>query len=153
MPVRIRRLHSHEDRGEWPEIRRRWWILQLSEITRSLMLLTKHENLTFQNQTIYISGQAFIRCTFIGCTLVLRETVYYLEGCTFDRCNWHVDRVLMWGSPESVQEVKALVQMIENVQQQQQQAGTLNRGAGGGVLDPTPVASTASPAEAAGQTT
>ncbi len=83
------------------------------------MLLTKHEGTTFQNQTIYISGQAFVRCTFVACTLVLRETVYYLEGCTFDRCNWHVDRVLMWGSPESIQEVKALVAMIENVQQQQ----------------------------------
>jgi hypothetical protein len=82
------------------------------------MLLTKHEGVTFQNQTVYISGQAFVRCTFSACTLILRETVYYLEGCTFDRCNWHVDRVLMWGSPESVQEVKALVNMIEAVQQQ-----------------------------------
>ena len=87
------------------------------------MLLTKHEGITFQNQTIYISGQAFIRCTFMACTLVLRETVYYLEGCTFDRCNWHLDCVLMWGSPESVQEVKALVQLIESVQQQQAAAG------------------------------
>ena len=87
------------------------------------MLLTKHEGVTFQNQTIYISGQAFIRCTFMACTLVLRETVYYLEGCTFDRCNWHVDRVLMWGSPESVQEVKALVQLIESVQKTQQPGG------------------------------
>lgn len=87
------------------------------------MLLTKHEGVTFQNQTVYISGQAFIRCSFVACTLVLRETVYYLEGCTFDRCNWHVDRVLMWGSPESVQEVKALVQLIESMQAQQQAAG------------------------------
>lgn len=86
------------------------------------MLLTKHEGATFQNQTVYISGQAFIRCNFQACTLVLRETVYYLEGCTFDRCNWHVDRVLMWGSPESVQEVKALVTLIESTQAQQQAA-------------------------------
>ena len=93
------------------------------------MLLTKHEGVTFQNQTVYISGQAFIRCTFLACTLVLRETVYYLEGCTFDRCNWHVDRVLMWGSPESVQEVKALIAMIESVQAQQQTAGGAPAGA------------------------
>jgi hypothetical protein len=100
------------------------------------MLLTKHEGLTFQNQTIYISGQAFIRCTFMACTLVLRETVYYLEGCTFDRCNWHVDRVLMWGSPESVQEVKALVQLIESVQQQ---TAAADRNANpGAVIDSTP---------------
>jgi hypothetical protein len=84
------------------------------------MLLTKHEGETFRNQTVYISGQAFIRCTFVACTLVLRETVYHLEGCTFERCNWHVDWVLMWGSPESVREIKALVGMIEQAQQQQQ---------------------------------
>ncbi len=82
------------------------------------MLLTKHEGETFSNQTVYISGQAFIRCTFVGCTLVLRETVYHLEGCTFERCNWHVDWVLLWGSPESLREIKALVSMIEKAQEQ-----------------------------------
>src|SRR5271170_604636 len=83
------------------------------------MLLTKHDGATFQNQTIYVSGQAFVKCRFIGCTLVLRETVKYLEGCTFERCNWHVDWVLMWGSPESLQEVKTLVTLIERAQQTQ----------------------------------
>jgi hypothetical protein len=83
------------------------------------MLLTKHENETFQNQTVYISGQAFIQCKFIACTLVLRETIYHLEGCTFERCNWHVDWVLLWGSPESLKEIKTLVTLIEQAQQKQ----------------------------------
>jgi len=85
------------------------------------MLLTKHEGETFQNQTVYISGQAFINCTFTACTLILRETVYHLQNCTFERCNWHVDWVLMWGSVESVREIKALVNLIEQAQIQQQQ--------------------------------
>ena len=80
------------------------------------MLLTKHEGETFLNQTVYISGQAFIRCTFTACTLVLRESIYHLEGCTFERCNWHVDTVLMWGSPQSIRDIKALVSMIEQAQ-------------------------------------
>ena len=84
------------------------------------MLLTKHEGETFQNQTVYISGQAFINCTFVACTLILRETVYHLQNCTFERCNWHVDWVLMWGSVESVREIKALVNLIEQAQVQQQ---------------------------------
>ena len=92
------------------------------------MLLTKHEGETFRNQTVYISGQAFIRCNFVACTLVLRETVYHLEGCSFERCNWHVDWVLMWGSPESIREIKALVTMIEQAQVQSEQAAG---GAGG----------------------
>ena len=87
------------------------------------MLLTKHENETFSNQTIYLSGQAFIKCKFIACTLILREAVYHLEGCNFERCNWHVDWVLMWGSPESLREIKALVGMIEQAQAQVPGAG------------------------------
>jgi hypothetical protein len=83
------------------------------------MLLTKHEGVTFQNQTIYISGQAFVRCTFVACTLVLRETMHHMENCAFERCNWHVDRVLMWGSPESIREIKALINMIEQSQMAQ----------------------------------
>ncbi len=82
------------------------------------MLLTKHEGETFRNQTVYISGQAFVRCQFVACTLILRETVYHLEGCSFERCNWHVDWVLMWGSPESLRDIKALVNMIEEAQKQ-----------------------------------
>ncbi len=85
-----------------------------------MVQLTKHEGETFVNQTVYISGQAFIRCTFSACTLVLRESIYHLEGCTFDRCNWHVDTILMWGNPQSIRDIKALATMIEAAQQQQQ---------------------------------
>ena len=83
------------------------------------MLLTKHENETFRNQTVYISGQAFINCSFVACTLVLRETIYHLKECTFERCNWHVDLILLWGSGESLQEIKSLVHLIEQAQAQQ----------------------------------
>ena len=83
------------------------------------MLLTKHDGETFSNQTVYISGQAFIRCKFTACTLILRDGArYHLEGCSFERCNWHVDWVLLWGSAESIAEIKALVTMIEQAQAQ-----------------------------------
>src|SRR5947207_813215 len=94
------------------------------------MLLTKHEGETFRNQTVYISGQAFIRCKFVACTLILRETTYHLEGCSFERCNWHVDWVLMWGSPESLREIKSLVAMIERAQEQQLPAAEASLRAG-----------------------
>src|SRR5437764_7511252 len=109
------------------------------------MLLTKHEGETFQNQTVYISGQAFINCTFMACTLILRETIYHLQNCTFERCNWHVDWVLMWGSPESVREIKALVNLIESAQHQQnldappgQPAGAAGDAAPGGTMTAQP---------------
>ena len=112
------------------------------------MLLTKHEGETFQNQTVYISGQAFILCQFIACTLVLRETVYHLEGCVFERCNWHVDWVLMWGSPESVREIKALVSMIEQSQQQQSTVDI-----GSNAIPSTPFATGAAPEVGSGSST
>jgi hypothetical protein len=84
-------------------------------------LLTKHEDETFKNQTVYISGQAFIRCKFAACTLVLRESVYHLEGCTFERCNWHIDCLIGWGNNNMLGELKALVTMIEQAQKQQEQ--------------------------------
>jgi hypothetical protein len=96
------------------------------------MLLTKHENQTFTNQTVYISGQAFIRCNFVACTLVLRETVYHLEDCSFDRCNWHVDCVLLWGSPESVRELKAVVSLLEEGLRQMEEQSQAQSGGGGG---------------------
>jgi hypothetical protein len=80
------------------------------------MLLTKHEGETFTNQTVYISGQAFVRCTFVGCTLVLRESVYYMEGCSFDRCNWHLDCILPWGSPEALAAVQVVINLVRQGQ-------------------------------------
>jgi hypothetical protein len=92
------------------------------------MFLTKHEGQTFTNQTIYISGQAFISCTFSGCTLVLREALYHMEGCTFERCNWHIDRVLMWGNMDGIKELKSLVTMVENALEQHMQAAGNQQG-------------------------
>jgi hypothetical protein len=82
--------------------------------------LTMHEAKTFEEgQTVYVSGQAFVRCKFVGCTLVLRESIYHLEGCTFERCNWHLDWLVGWGDRDGVRELKALVTLLEKAQQEQ----------------------------------
>ena len=96
------------------------------------MLLTKHDGETFRNQTVYISGQAFIRCNFVACTLVLRgETVYHLEECSFDRCNWHIDTVMLWGSADSVRQVKAIVTLLEQGLQNIEEQNARGEGGGG----------------------
>jgi hypothetical protein len=102
------------------------------------MMLTKHEGVTFQNQTIYVSGQAFVRCRFVNCTLILRETIKYLEACTFERCNWHVDWVLLWGSPESLQEVKGLIELIDRAQKTQLPPENVHRGQPSAATAPAP---------------
>jgi hypothetical protein len=83
-------------------------------------LLTKHEDQTFENQTVYVSGQAFIRCKFNACTLVFRESSYHLEQCVFDRCNYHVDWLVLWGDAEALGEFKALATMLEEAQREGQ---------------------------------
>ncbi len=80
------------------------------------MLLTKHEDQTFQNQTVYVSGQAFVRCSFVACTLILRESVYYMESCSFDRCNWHLDVVLPWGGADALNAVQVIVDLVRQGQ-------------------------------------
>ena len=109
------------------------------------MLLTKHESETFENETVYVRGQAFVKCSFVGCTLVLRETVYHLDGCTFDRCNWHVDCLLLWGSEAGVEPLRELVRLIEQglvqvkaMQNAEQEASTQNGGSGSGSEGPPP---------------
>src|SRR5690349_22031290 len=101
------------------------------------MPLTKNEGVTFQNQTIYLSGQAFIGCTFQQCTLVLRDTVYHIDRCTFERCNWHIDKLLMWGNAEGIAELKTLTTMMEQALQQQM----AQSGEGGGTGAGSPFAS------------
>ena len=76
-------------------------------------LLTKHVDESYENQTIYVSGQAFIRCKFKACTLVFRESTYHLEKCVFDRCNFHIDWLVLWGDTEAIAEFKALANMLD----------------------------------------
>lgn len=86
-------------------------------------LLTKHENVKFVNQTVYISGQAFINCEFVGCTLVVRDVTYHLDKCVFERCNWHIDLMLLWGGDrEKRKELRALLDMLDGIQGQNRDA-------------------------------
>ena len=102
------------------------------------MLLTKHEDQTFQNQTVYVSGQAFVRCNFVACTLILRESVYYMETCSFDRCNWHLDVVLPWGSVEAINAVSVIVELIRQGQANLPPDQPAAAGDGGGTGGSTP---------------
>jgi hypothetical protein len=105
------------------------------------MLLTKHEGVTFENQTVYVSGQAFVRCNFVACTLVLRETMYHMDACSFDRCNWHVDMLLLWANAGGADALKALTRLIDQGLQQAQAAEQQRGGnaGGGSITTPPPV--------------
>lgn len=84
---------------------------------RKSLRLTLHENETLENETVYLSGQAFVKCQFKACTIVVRESTYHLEGCSFDRCNWHLDMLVMWGdTTDNIKELRALLDLIDKAE-------------------------------------
>ena len=54
-----------------------------------------HENQSYEDCTVYLSGNAYYGCRFIRCTLVVRDCgVPALVGCYFECCNWHIDMLV-----------------------------------------------------------
>jgi hypothetical protein len=56
-----------------------------------MAVLLKHEDVVFDDETIYSSGNAYKRCTFNRCVIVVRDTPGVFEDCGFSGCIWHVD--------------------------------------------------------------
>ena len=53
-----------------------------------------HENIVFQDQVVYLAGNSYFDCTFRRCTLVFRDNIGPLTGCTFESCVWHIDLIV-----------------------------------------------------------
>lgn len=77
------------------------------------MHVTRHRSLRFENETIYLTGQAFHHCHFFQCTLVLYDGYFHLESCTFEHCNWHINMVLPWEDRQKLAGLKAMLAQLE----------------------------------------
>jgi hypothetical protein len=78
------------------------------------MSLTSCEDQNFQGETIELSGRAFRRCRFVECTLVIRDGPFQIENCSFERCNWRMDRLLRWDRPESERDIIAAIDLARS---------------------------------------
>jgi hypothetical protein len=58
-------------------------------MNKHMMLVV--ENRTFENATVYLTGHAFLDCTFRHCTLVYRGEGCTFSNCTIDACIFHID--------------------------------------------------------------
>lgn len=76
------------------------------------MYLTKHENKTFESETVMLSGNAYIRCTFNSCTLLLMNLAAHMENCSFNNCHWHFNYLLVWGDEDSRLALRNLLDQI-----------------------------------------
>lgn len=75
--------------------------------------LTKHENATFLDQTVYVTGHAHIQCAFERCTLVFTGQPFALKGCRFRNCNWRIEHDVLWGDPATRSCVRQLLDLID----------------------------------------
>src|SRR5436309_1759709 len=56
--------------------------------------LLVRENTTFTDDTLYLSGHAYVNCKFLRCTLIIRPGLSHIAKCHFDSCVWHIDAVI-----------------------------------------------------------
>lgn len=79
--------------------------------------LTKHENLNFSDEVLYLSGHAYLGCTFERCTLFVTNTPFYIEGCTFSSCNWRLEVDLLWGDEDTRTTIRQILSLMEDARE------------------------------------
>ena len=55
-----------------------------------------HEDLVFEDQSVYVSGCRYDRCTFRRCTLILKDlsAIGRLADCRFEQCAWYLNTII-----------------------------------------------------------
>lgn len=52
----------------------------------------KHQNVTFENQTVELDGSSFVACTFRDCVLAFRGSAPTgIQNCGMIRCRWQFE--------------------------------------------------------------
>lgn len=62
--------------------------------TETNAIVQIHENKSFEDQTIYLSGHGYHNCRFFRCTFVVRESPPFMTGCHIECCIWHIDMLV-----------------------------------------------------------
>ncbi len=76
-------------------------------------MLTKHEDMSFEDQFIYLRGHAYINCKFRRCTLFFMGPPSLLRGCVFKSCNWRIEYDVLWGDPDTRSALRQLIDLID----------------------------------------
>lgn len=69
--------------------------------------LVLHQDTTFSEATIYLSGHAYRNCRFERCAFVLTDAHCSLQGCVLICCTVHLNLVLF--DQESLKELQHLL--------------------------------------------
>lgn len=70
-----------------------------------------HEDATYEDAVVYVSGHAYKRCAFERCTFVVKGNIpCHFESCSFGGIVWHIDVLV-----HDKQEAANLIQLLEVV--------------------------------------
>jgi hypothetical protein len=78
----------------------------------TVVTLLKHDNVVFEDQVVYGTGNAYFGCEFIRSVLVVKGFPFHFENCRFESCAWHIDLVL-----HDPQQIADLVSWLEQIKQ------------------------------------
>ncbi len=76
-----------------------------------MVSLLLHKDATFEDEVVYATGHAFVRCAFDRCTVVMAGFPFSFDTCTFDTCVWHLNIVIH--DREQLATVRGLLATIE----------------------------------------
>ncbi len=75
--------------------------------------LLRHDGVIFEDQTVYLTGNAYFNCEFKRCAFVVVGTPFsVLNGCKLEGCIWHLNVVL-----HDQQQAMGFVEFLKNVVQ------------------------------------
>ena len=57
-------------------------------------ILLLHKDVEFDDQVVYVTGNAYKACRFTRCCMVVKGLPFHMEECIFDSCVWHCDIVI-----------------------------------------------------------
>jgi hypothetical protein len=76
-----------------------------------MVSLLRHDRTVFENQTVYITGNAYVACEFHRCTLVFTGFPFALEDCEFRGCIWHLN-ILLHDPRQTEEVIELLSEMV-----------------------------------------
>jgi len=53
--------------------------------------MLRHDDTVFEDQILYVTGNAYFGCEFHRCTMIFRGFPCAFDTCEFRGCIWHVD--------------------------------------------------------------
>lgn len=59
-----------------------------------MSVLLPHDGASFDDQVVFLTGNAYRNCAFNRCTMVIKGFPFQLDACSISGCIWHLDLTL-----------------------------------------------------------